>query len=101
MSKFSVGDRVVCTVNHPDGHKAIVIGTTGTVVGLETCRAKVRWDFSVPQGQSHSCGGRCENGYGWNVFFDDIEFEGSSLPEIFQRESSIIDSFLFGGAAVG
>lgn len=50
-----------------DGNNYIV-GVTGTVIrtdGDGTKRLGVRWD--EPNGMMHTCGGACENNYGWWV----------------------------------
>lgn len=59
---FSIGDRVVCMINHPDDNRRIVIGSTGTVCSFNG-RIGVYWDDDVG---GHHCGSeRCPDGHGW------------------------------------
>lgn len=99
MIPFSVGDLVVSIVNHPEGNLDIYIGTTGTVVDIDLGLriVKVHWDFERPSQQAHSCGGRCPDGYGWNVHFNTIKLCDKDFGQFDASESSDVDAFLFGG----
>lgn len=72
--KFYVGDRVVCIADAPD-HNADVSGLTGTVMYIDhdfdPPRVYVFWDRKIRKG--HDLGGRCENGYGWKVWANEIQ----------------------------
>lgn len=68
---FQIGDRVESIVDHPALNADIVIGTQGVV--CETSGSTVvgvRWDIMLRRG--HSCDGRCDKGYGWRVFMNNI-----------------------------
>lgn len=55
--------------------------------------ACVRWDEF--RGSRHNCGGLCERGHGWNVFFSEIELcEADDLGEL--PTNDIRMKFLFG-----
>jgi len=62
MSKFKVGDRVVCTGEH-DSNKRIV-NQAGTIKEIGGYLIGVVFDEDV---NGHSCGGKCKYGYGWYV----------------------------------
>jgi len=62
MSKFKVGDRVVCTGEH-DSNKRIV-NQTGTIKEIGGYLIGVVFDEDV---NGHSCGDKCKYGYGWYV----------------------------------
>ena len=66
---FQVGDRIQAAIDHPDGNKVILCGDCGTVLVNFDGRLKVQWDKDVG---GHTCGGRCENGHGWNVNEGDV-----------------------------
>lgn len=70
MPTFSVNDRVRSLVDHPDGNERIHRGDTGTVLGCDKRVYYVRWDHNVG---GHTCGNRCESGFGWNMSEEDIE----------------------------
>ena len=90
---IQVGDRVEAAVDHPAGNHDIVSGMQGTVVniydGLEV--VSVRWDRAVRRG--HSCAGRCEDGYGWNVSFVDVRAIQDDPFEEDESINSLIQSF--------
>ena len=76
MPELNIGDRVVSTVNHPDGNPDIIVGSTGTVCAIDD-RVGVCWDEPIESGHNCRCDGegRCEHGYGWWVYEDQIEPE--------------------------
>lgn len=84
---FNIGDCVVCIVDNPDDNSSITIGSTGVVLhcdpprdGHESYLVDVRWDYDVG---GHTCGGRCQQGFGWTVFATDIEPEKEyTLPDM-------------------
>ena len=81
---FNTGDRVRDTYS----------GEMGTFLAKDRYGlACVRWDeFRCSR---HSCGGLCEKGYGWNVFFSEIELcETDDLGELPTNDISM--KFLFG-----
>lgn len=61
---FKVGDRIQAAIDYPGGNSLILRGDYGTVLTNVNGRLRVRWDKYV---HGHACGGRCENGHGWNV----------------------------------
>lgn len=73
--KFTIGDRVVCTYDHPDGNSDIVIGSTGTVCDFSSRKGRVgvRWDKRLFEG--HSCSNSCDDGYGWYVDACRLEYD--------------------------
>lgn len=77
--KFNVGDRVESIVDTPSGNPSLHIGSTGTVVKAIEQIVCVRWDMQKPNNTHfHSCFGACEDGYGWNVFANQIQLSGKS-----------------------
>ena len=75
------GDRVVLIEDNPDNNKHLVIGDEGTVCKLWkgndiSIWVDVEWDKSFPEG--HNCDGTCEDGHGWKVHADLIDF----VPDI-------------------
>lgn len=89
---FFAGDRVVCTVDHPDDNRGILEGDTGTVLldndGIGEVWVRVRWDKENPQ--NHSCDGLCERGHGWKVPNGYLRLE----KEDFVPDASEVDDFL-------
>lgn len=74
--KFTIGDRVVCTYDHPDGNSNIIIGSTGTVCHINYYRkglVGVRWDKRLSIW--NSCGGTCDDGHGWYVAACRLEYD--------------------------
>ena len=70
---FQKGDIVQLT--EQIGKLGLYIGSTGTVVGIEpgTGLTRVRWDLDRPNRGFHSCGGKCDQGYGFNVRAEYLE----------------------------
>lgn len=68
---FRKGDRVRCIVDYPDNNRNIRIGDAGTVCDNLSYLVRVRWDHQV---DGHDCAGHCEDGYGWNVFENELEY---------------------------
>ena len=95
--KFKVGDVVSCLVDHPDNNSEIWAGTTGVVVAVRAdgYRLGVKWDISVKSG--HSCEGACEDGYGWWIDSNNVEFSSDSSAEFDIIDKSVISSFICGG----
>lgn len=87
MAEWNVGDRVVCTRDHPDGNKTILAGDIGTVCVALNRRVGVCWDNVIEGGHTclHNGEDHCAKGHGWFVWIDnvapcieqDIEFEFS------------------------
>lgn len=80
---FQIGDRVISTTNAPDGNQHITIGAAGTICQTYTRDGivlfyGVRWDDNV---NGHTCCGVCEDGYGWDMFAEQIEPMKDDLPE--------------------
>lgn len=76
---LKTGDRVILKINIPP--KDLFIGDSGTVVGREpgSGLTRVRWDLEGPRSGFHSCGGHCEEGFGWNVAQFNLALESKSL----------------------
>ena len=88
--KFRVGDAVITTVDHASNNGNLLAGCTGTVVVAGYSIISVAWDVFVG---GHSCGGRCEGGYGWNVYDYEIEhYDCTELKPASKRETM---KFLF------
>ena len=87
-SLFSVGDRVRCVINHPDGNKDIVVGSTGTIVCMRS-RIGVRWDDEIAAGHTCTSGytEHCELRHGW--FVDKDYIERAVPPE--ETETMVVD----------
>lgn len=70
---FKLGDRVRYTDNEDASYEKLR-GLTGTVlkyfIGDSHDIASVRWDVEIPGGWD--CNGLCENGYGWNVYTEEL-----------------------------
>jgi len=64
------GDRVYAVCDGPVGNKSISMGDTGTIVVVLEAGYGVRWDHAVTSG--NSLNGRCDMGYGWYVFKNEI-----------------------------
>lgn len=71
MKRFKEGDRVVRIRVTND--RNMVEGATGTVVVSDRYITGVYWDEKPPFG-GHTCGGKCEDGYGWNVPTRDLDY---------------------------
>lgn len=87
MYDFQVGDRVVRVRETNGYYRNVPIGFTGTVLhkyvapdhnGGSMWVAMVEWDREPPRG-GHSCSGRCEDGYGWNLPFADLEYTAADV----------------------
>lgn len=98
---IQIGDRVEAVVDHPANSHDIVSGMQGTVVhiydgydGVEV--VSVRWDRKVHCG--HSCSGRCEDGYGWNVRYIDLCVVQDDPFEEDESINSLIQSFRRGAS---
>lgn len=84
--KFQIGDRVVVTTQTPVAI-ALLSGLEGTVVNDYTSRPTHIFDYGLAFDEplweltgrlkGHTCGGTCEDGYGWNV---DAECLSLALP---------------------
>ena len=64
--RFHVGDRVMLSVNAPDGNDFLRAGMLGTVRVVEdngTCGIR----FDACDSSLHSLGDRCEDNHGWYV----------------------------------
>lgn len=70
-SMFCTGDRVYAACNGPTGNDSISMGDTGTIVSVLEAGYGVRWDHPVMCG--HDLNGRCDMGYGWYVFKNEVE----------------------------
>lgn len=71
------GDRVQCTVNHPDDSLDLMKGDYGTVIVVLQGSYQgigVRWDTVLRDG--HSLFDRCEDHHGWWMFPGDIKLCG-------------------------
>ena len=66
MSKFKVGDRVVCVSSYSSKS---VGGITGTVIRNLDGQIGIEFDMHI---DGHSCSGLGKNGYCWNVNEDDV-----------------------------
>lgn len=87
MPKWQIGDRVICTVDHPEGNKGIVAGMTGYVCSFNEWRAEmgfssigVCWDENI--GSGHNCADTCEWGHGWYMREESIAEEPVSDFEV-------------------
>lgn len=94
---WEVGDRVVSTVDRPDGNSNIRIGSTGTVCAIRS-RIGVCWDDDV---DGHDCetssdGPHCEHGYGWWVDAHQIEPETEDDGVAFEFDESEFNKLVFG-----
>lgn len=75
---FQIGDRVMVSHLTRNKNRNLSDGDCGTVVGFySTTAVCVRWDKNIG---GHACGGRCENGFGWNVCLEEIEPEPLPAP---------------------
>lgn len=82
----------------PDGNDSIKHGDTGTVLGeYDEDTYYVRWDHYV---SGHTCGGRCESGYGWNVYVDSIDILDPKPEREYESVSADEIRVLLGGCAV-
>lgn len=59
----------------------------------------VRWDHYVG-GRGHTCDGRCESGYGWNVYADWIDILDPKPEREYEPVSADEIRVLLGGCAV-
>ena len=95
-SLFRQGDRVTAVMDIDD---RIYCGMTGTVCSniMDGPLIRIEWDTLTC---GHSCGGRCENGHGWNVRPNLIELycPNSDEEEISGFSALDFESFLFGTA---
>ncbi len=92
MMKFNIGDRVVLTIDNPDGNKDLVIGSTGAVAFI-TDRVGVRWDDEIEDG--HDLGGACDYGHGWWVDNCAVEPE-QDTSEPFEFDEDEFNKLIFG-----
>lgn len=100
--KFNKGDRVFSLRNNPDGNDYIKHGDTGTILGMHDLIEDVyyvRWDHYVG-GSGHTCDGRCESGYGWNVYADWIDILDPKPEREYEPVSADEIRVLLGGCAV-
>ena len=91
MSDFSIGDRVRCIVDHPDGNRDIVIGSEGVVVRVTSdgsTNIGVEWDDKISSG--HNLDYCISSHRGWYVSKNEIEL----VPDLDAGDNEIIDSFL-------
>ena len=91
MSDFSVGDRVRCIVDHPDGNRDIVIGSEGVVARVINCGSTnigVEWDDRIRAG--HNLDYRILSHRGWYVSKNEIEL----VLDLDVGDNEMIDSFL-------
>lgn len=94
--KWSIGDRVVCTCNHPDGNYDIVVGSTGTICSVDS-RIGVCWDDKVDRGHDCACDEElCKYGHGWWVDEDQIEPEADD-GVVFEFDEEAFNKLVFGG----
>ena len=64
-SDFSVGMRVICVRDHPDGNEHITAGHTGTIKSIisESFRPLgIEWDHNCG---GHDLNGECRRSHGW------------------------------------
>ena len=64
------GDRVYAVCDGPAGNESISMGDTGTIISVLEAGYGVRWDHHVMCG--NSLNGRCDRGYGWYVFKNEV-----------------------------
>ena len=79
---FKVGDKVTCTEATEDAY--VVFGLSGVVVHNNGNRIGVDWDGL---GGGHTCGGRCQQGRGWYVYFSTLK--NSKLSKETSNEKSV------------
>lgn len=80
---FEIGDRVRSIVDKPSGNECLEVDSTGTIVYILGGNIlHVRWDLDEPNpSYFHTCDGKCERGYGWNVWVDEVQLI-DDLPDI-------------------
>lgn len=92
--EFHVGDLVECA--KPGGiDRRITTGMRGTVCNISGYSPDfigVAWDKYI---DGHSCRGKCEEGYGWNVYARDIRLVEPEETE-FPVDDSELSEFLSG-----
>lgn len=97
MGEFSVGDRVVLTVDNPDGNEALTIGMCGTIVKFSRDYGAyggvgVLWDnFTDGWGMNLDDLPESEENSGWFVGTSYIELAFDDKPE----DEFIIDDAAF------
>lgn len=93
---LEIGDRVRLIKNFPGNIQDLYAGDEGTIVDLRNDWgfpwASIRFDRYV---DGHDCGGKCEDGYGWNIDVNDVEKIEYDEPEICTEEELM--SFISGG----
>ena len=87
IHNFSVGDRVLCVAEAPDGNES-VHGLTGTVLATNGLRLSVCWDAPVDHG--HNCNrDECEWGHGWNVWSKEVAEYTEAVFELCPEEALV------------
>lgn len=93
---LEIGDRVRLIKNFPGGIQGLYAGDEGTIVDIRNDWglpwACIRFDRYV---DGHSCGGKCEDGYGWNIDVDDVEKIEYDESDVCTEEELM--SFISGG----
>ena len=77
MTKFKIGDRVICI---QDGIWNIKKGMKGTIVYIDKIIG-VEWDTLI---NSHNCGGRCKNGKGYYISDNKIKLLKQTLKSLLE-----------------
>ena len=84
-SSIQIGDRVICTVDHPDDNPDIICGSLGTVVVFDEefyRHIGVEWDNEIKDGHSlRSSGVHAKDGHGWWMKEQEIEYAMCEYPE--------------------
>lgn len=94
---FHIGDRVrVEDRVRVDNTFLAIVGDEGTIVEIgeiepSIWRVGVRFDKYI---DGHTCGGRCEDGYGWYVLPENLELIGKDEPSLSIPTREEILSFL-------
>lgn len=98
MTKWKIGDRVVCTKDHPDANHDIVVGSSGTVCAISGRRVGVRWDEPIERGHECIFNNKvgCERGHGWWVDRSCLELEQDDDADFGFDEDEFI-KLVFGG----
>ena len=91
---FHIGDivKMVGSCQFPDGTTAEIMSHANDL------DLNVRVDMDKPMGGCHSCGGLCENGYGWTIGYSKLRLVNmrSEDPDIANSELMSI----FGGGCL-
>lgn len=86
---FEIGEEVFSVVDHPSASIYILSGDHGiiseivgsSVVGVDWCKNV----------GGHTCGGHCQDGFGWRVRIGEIDHCSALMPA---PQESYVDDFL-------